>query len=425
MPKILRRLRINEVSSVDRGAGEGVKIMLMKREEEPLYNFANWSDAEPAAEYLKREFSAEQRRSAASSGAALPDGSFPIHNKSDLHNAMQAIGRAKDPAKAKAHIRRRAKALGLSGELSDAFKHAPVGERVADFFADLFKREPERDARDGFEAALAGLAESVKSIMDDEADVDREDMLAKTFTQFHEHVSPLLGDRALQQPTDKKELPMSAILKALGLQDDASEEDALKAIAAMIEKQRGRRNGNGNGDKEEEEEDDEEEKKEKARRRKDEEDEEKEEKALLALPAGIRKQIADGKDAIERVKKLEDAAALIAFNKRAVDVGLPEAEGVTLQKAYAGDREAIDKLLTLTKSGFAAAKEAGAFKEFGGTGLGGGGTAYDQFAALAQKYLKDHPGEKLTPEQAFSKVYTDPANKSLRIQDARESGRAA
>jgi hypothetical protein len=31
-PKILRRLRINEVSSVDRGAGEGVKIVLMKRD---------------------------------------------------------------------------------------------------------------------------------------------------------------------------------------------------------------------------------------------------------------------------------------------------------------------------------------------------------------------------------------------------------
>lgn len=37
MPKILTRLRIDEVSSVDRGAGEGVQIMLMKRQkEEPM-----------------------------------------------------------------------------------------------------------------------------------------------------------------------------------------------------------------------------------------------------------------------------------------------------------------------------------------------------------------------------------------------------
>jgi hypothetical protein len=32
MPKVLKRLRIDEVSAVDRGAGDGVKIMLMKRD---------------------------------------------------------------------------------------------------------------------------------------------------------------------------------------------------------------------------------------------------------------------------------------------------------------------------------------------------------------------------------------------------------
>jgi hypothetical protein len=42
MPKILTRLRIDEVSAVDRGAGEGVKIVLMKR-----------ADAEPRRSYEK------------------------------------------------------------------------------------------------------------------------------------------------------------------------------------------------------------------------------------------------------------------------------------------------------------------------------------------------------------------------------------
>ena len=40
-PKILTRLRIDEISSVDRGAGEGVKIMLMKRhnpEQRPTFD---------------------------------------------------------------------------------------------------------------------------------------------------------------------------------------------------------------------------------------------------------------------------------------------------------------------------------------------------------------------------------------------------
>lgn len=72
----------------------------------------------------KREFSADERSAAADSGAAMPDGSFPIKSKQDLHNAMQAIGRAKNPSEVKAHIRARAKALGLESELSDAFKKA-------------------------------------------------------------------------------------------------------------------------------------------------------------------------------------------------------------------------------------------------------------------------------------------------------------
>lgn len=73
----------------------------------------------------KREFDAKQRTSAADSGAALPDGSFPIENKSDLHNAIQAFGRAKDKAKAKAHIKARAKSLGAESELSADWAEGP------------------------------------------------------------------------------------------------------------------------------------------------------------------------------------------------------------------------------------------------------------------------------------------------------------
>lgn len=59
-----------------------------------------------------REISEEDRKRLADEGKALPDGSFPIENVDDLKNAIQAIGRASDPAAAKAHIKKRAKALG-------------------------------------------------------------------------------------------------------------------------------------------------------------------------------------------------------------------------------------------------------------------------------------------------------------------------
>ena len=214
--------------------------------------------------------------------------------------------------------------------------------------------------------------------------------------------------------------------KALGLNEDASEEDALKAIAALAEKARRREE---NGDEEDEEEEEEEEDKKKRRgkgRDKDKEEEEEEEKMLKlrrTLPAALQKQIAEGQEAMKRVKKLEDEATLASFTKRAVESGLPASEGETLQKLFAAAPKEAEQLLKLTVAGFAAAKEAGVFKEFGSTGLNGGGTAFDQLTALAQKYLKDHSGENITSEQAFAKVYADPANKQLRIQEARESGR--
>ncbi len=67
-------------------------------------------------------FTSEQRKKLAESGAAMPGGGFPIRNTEDLHHAMEAIGRAKNPNAARAHIRSRAKALGLEGELSASFK---------------------------------------------------------------------------------------------------------------------------------------------------------------------------------------------------------------------------------------------------------------------------------------------------------------
>jgi hypothetical protein len=65
----------------------------------------------------KRFFSAARRRDLAKSGAALPDGSFPILNAEDLRNAISLWRMGRDPSKAKAHIKSRASALGLTSKL--------------------------------------------------------------------------------------------------------------------------------------------------------------------------------------------------------------------------------------------------------------------------------------------------------------------
>lgn len=71
------------------------------------------------------------RKSLAAKGQALPDGSYPIRNVNDLHNAIRAIGRAKDPDKVKEHIKKRAHALGASRFLPADWKK-PVTASAAD-----------------------------------------------------------------------------------------------------------------------------------------------------------------------------------------------------------------------------------------------------------------------------------------------------
>jgi HK97 family phage prohead protease len=70
-----------------------------------------------ATEETRRTFTADERKNAAKTGAAMPDGSFPIHTAADLKNAIHLAGNAKDPEAARAHIKKRAKALGATDML--------------------------------------------------------------------------------------------------------------------------------------------------------------------------------------------------------------------------------------------------------------------------------------------------------------------
>jgi hypothetical protein len=66
------------------------------------------------AELAKADTSAAGRRKQAASGAAMPDGSYPIKTKADLRKAIRAVGRGgAEHDKIRKHIITRAKALGL------------------------------------------------------------------------------------------------------------------------------------------------------------------------------------------------------------------------------------------------------------------------------------------------------------------------
>lgn len=81
---------------------------------------------EDDTDIFKADFSEKERKKLANKKEAMPDGSFPIRNTSDLKNAIQAVGRAKDPDKAKAWIKKRAKALGKEDLLPDTWKAEDV-----------------------------------------------------------------------------------------------------------------------------------------------------------------------------------------------------------------------------------------------------------------------------------------------------------
>jgi len=76
-----------------------------------------------------RDFSQGRRKKLAKSGAAMPDGSFPITNKEDLKNAKFLVGHSKHPSAARAHIRERAKALGVKSTVN-ADQFSP-GDRLS------------------------------------------------------------------------------------------------------------------------------------------------------------------------------------------------------------------------------------------------------------------------------------------------------
>jgi uncharacterized protein len=91
----------------------------------------DWNIGDASANYFDKEFSTEKRKKLAKTGAAMKSGGFPVESKADLENAIQAFGRAKDPAATKAHIIKRARALGAVSSLPENWNVKDEGEGEA------------------------------------------------------------------------------------------------------------------------------------------------------------------------------------------------------------------------------------------------------------------------------------------------------
>lgn len=167
--------KITSVGLVDRGANTAAEVVL-----------------------YKRDVSAEQRQKLADEGKAMPDGSYPIATAADLKNAVQSFGRANNPAAVKAHIKRRAKALGMVDALpkewsvskrEDLQNLAPTLLVKMDGMAASFAAIVGTDeARHELNEMVDALMNSFCSILCD-ATVDKQAMLTQSASEFAAAVS--------------------------------------------------------------------------------------------------------------------------------------------------------------------------------------------------------------------------------------------
>lgn len=87
------------------------------------------SDRVRAADYESLGYiSMKDRKRLAQEGKALPDGSYPISNESDLKNAIQAYGRSKPSKRAavRRHIMKKARGMGRSDLIPEKWKSAAI-----------------------------------------------------------------------------------------------------------------------------------------------------------------------------------------------------------------------------------------------------------------------------------------------------------
>lgn len=405
MPKVLSRLKISRVAHVDRGAGEGVKVMLIKRDEGHDPN-----DVETDA-YLKREFSEEQRQRAAESGSALADGSYPVENEQDLRNALKAYGRGNDKPAVKAHIMRRARSLGRSDLIPDKWKEskakavsaitkflgwAGIAKDAVDFDEAQANQEANEYAQGVLcevDEATCSLREAICSIMSDPTVTDKQAAVEESLEQFRQHLQGVMpeglenamaaagliaagytatpggaltkGDGTVAEKTkdeldkeaaekaktEKTAKRLEAVFKMSGAHaafmnnDDATmPEGGKEAFTDMSADERdAHMKKHPIAD---------------AKKKRDEE-------LVAALPPEMQATLKRAAEDSVTLASLQKSAEITSFAKRCGEIGLAETHAETLYKAHHGDGAAVTALEDLLKAANAQADAGTVFSEFG------------------------------------------------------------
>lgn len=149
-------------------------------------------DPLPAGEVLAAAFTGPQREKLAKKGEAMKDGSFPIRNRSDLSNAVQALGRAKDPDAARRWIIKRARAMKAVDALPASWAITAAGT----FTESAHPRHP-KGSDSGGEFAPKGMVKGPggKMMSKTEAGVLLDKERGKYVKSHSELPGPSVGDK--------------------------------------------------------------------------------------------------------------------------------------------------------------------------------------------------------------------------------------
>ncbi len=391
--RILHGLRLGKIAAVDFPCQEGAIAVMLKRKED----------------------------SAPGSGAKLAKG---------LGETLRKIGFPVSAADEQ--------------ESAEAFDEILQGQEITQEFWDAYYR------------GTQALERSLLSIIQDDAAMDKTSMIAQSLQQFTDYIEQTMpGDvgKSLAAgiaasagqpgtPLEKGEPMSTELKKALGLPENASDADCLKALAlkdayagmtsihkAFMENPRATLPDGGKDAF--------------AKMSVDERDAymkakpcvepDADEEIAKVLKSGnafratdgtviLKAQVGDAVFAVLKsqndllakqaadLAKSKDREELAVFAKRAVDAGLPESFGDTLRKAYAGDAAAQTEMEKRLAALTAQIDAGDVFKSFGHSSDNNAGAA-GELAAKVAEVRKALPN--LTYEQAYTQVYTDRGNADI------------
>jgi hypothetical protein len=358
MPNILSNLRIREVSSVNRGAGEGVQILLMKNDKDkPMSKIGS---------VFSKLFGGEQ------------------NNETNIDKAVE----------------------GLAESVGTIVTEAKTPEEMSKSFTTTFEQ---------FKEYLKTLAVGSTAVTKEGSEMDLK-ILAKSLglpeTATEADVAAAIAKQQTEMTAVAASVAKMQLELAVSKADFSAEELSFYEKAAGEDDGLGAETGYLNSAK-------------KSFRIASKSDRAATLKAATpAVSADVQKVMDENAEMKKRLAALEASTSVAALAKVATESGLPETEAETIQKAYAGDKAAIDKLLGFVKTANAAAVEGGVFKELGSrTGDPVGDSAISKLDALAEGLRKADP--KLSKSQAFAKVYADPANAELVAKERSENRPAA